>query len=370
MEHVNRMPRTEAAEIRRVLRAMVSISAVPLLWKDHDSEAIAERLASVLVKTLDADFVHVLVAVHPQAVELACGPSGRLPAAAASDVRASLHGSPFARAREIVSAVSGEAATVVSMPLGTRGEALLSVAVNRPSFPTAFDTLILRMAANVATAAMERADGLSIARHLAAMVGLSSNFVGVADLQGVPLFINPAGLRLVGMAGLQEARELHVFDFLDFGDRDRARREVWPEVLSEGRWSGQLSFLNARTGTGTPLLVECFRIDAPTAEPVAVGTISVDIRKWNSAEGASNDPSALAKTRQVMLAVARVESLSERERQVLQALMAGSSHKVIAHDLGISARTVEVHRSHMMRRLGVRSLAEAIKLGVIAGAVA
>ena len=207
------------------------------------------------------------------------------------------------------------------------------------------------------------------ARHLATLVNLSAHFIGVANLQGMPLFVNPAGLRLVGMTSMQEVLALDVFDFFDFRDRDRTRYEVWPEILSKGRWSGELFFLNGKTGKATPLLVEGFRIDAPTAEPVAVGTMSVDIRKWNQAEHRSNDPPGLATTRQVRLAVARVESLSVRERQVLHALIAGHSHKVIAHELGLSVRTIEVHRARMMRRLGVRTLAEAIRLAIMSGTV-
>jgi two-component system response regulator FixJ len=63
----------------------------------------------------------------------------------------------------------------------------------------------------------------------------------------------------------------------------------------------------------------------------------------------------------------RIAELTPRERQVLDALVAGHPNKVIAYDLGISVRTVEVHRARMMERLGVRQLAEAIRLSVMAG---
>jgi two-component system response regulator FixJ len=66
-------------------------------------------------------------------------------------------------------------------------------------------------------------------------------------------------------------------------------------------------------------------------------------------------------------AVRRVASLSPRERDVLDGLMAGRPNKLIAYELGLSVRTVEVHRARMMDRLGVRQLSEAIRLGVIAG---
>jgi two-component system, LuxR family, response regulator FixJ len=63
----------------------------------------------------------------------------------------------------------------------------------------------------------------------------------------------------------------------------------------------------------------------------------------------------------------RIAELTPRERQVLDALVAGHPNKVIAYDLGISVRTVEVHRARMMERLGVHQLAEAIRLSVMAG---
>jgi two-component system response regulator FixJ len=65
-------------------------------------------------------------------------------------------------------------------------------------------------------------------------------------------------------------------------------------------------------------------------------------------------------------AVRRLEMLSPRESEVLAALARGDSHKTIAFALGISVRTVEIHRSRMLRRLGVRRLAEAIRLRAIA----
>jgi two-component system, LuxR family, response regulator FixJ len=65
-------------------------------------------------------------------------------------------------------------------------------------------------------------------------------------------------------------------------------------------------------------------------------------------------------------AARRLGALSPRERQVLDALLAGRPNKVIAYDLGLSVRTVEVHRARMMERLGVRHLSEAIRLAVMA----
>ena len=70
--------------------------------------------------------------------------------------------------------------------------------------------------------------------------------------------------------------------------------------------------------------------------------------------------------REIVDAVRRVASLSPRERDVLDGLMAGRPNKLIAYQLEISVRTVEVHRARMMERLGTRSFAEAVRLAVTA----
>jgi two-component system, LuxR family, response regulator FixJ len=86
----------------------------------------------------------------------------------------------------------------------------------------------------------------------------------------------------------------------------------------------------------------------------------------NSIEAALARVSELDRSREAAEAAARIASLSPREREVLEALMAGHANKVIAFDLGISVRTVEVHRARMMERLGTTQLAEAVRLAVMA----
>ena len=74
----------------------------------------------------------------------------------------------------------------------------------------------------------------------------------------------------------------------------------------------------------------------------------------------------VAREQEAAEAVSKIAALSPREREVLDGLVAGKPSKVIAYDLGISVRTVEVHRARMLERLGTRSTAEAIRLAVMA----
>ena len=61
---------------------------------------------------------------------------------------------------------------------------------------------------------------------------------------------------------------------------------------------------------------------------------------------------------------ARLNSLSEREQQVLSSVVAGSANKTIAYDLDISPRTVEVHRANIMSKMQAKSLPELVRMTI------
>ena len=67
--------------------------------------------------------------------------------------------------------------------------------------------------------------------------------------------------------------------------------------------------------------------------------------------------------------VARVASLSPRERQVMEGLVAGLSNKAIAREYEISPRTVEVYRANVMTKMQAANLSELVRLAVRAGVV-
>lgn len=65
----------------------------------------------------------------------------------------------------------------------------------------------------------------------------------------------------------------------------------------------------------------------------------------------------------------KIQRLSAREQDVLKGLIDGQSNKVIAYELDISPRTVEVYRANMMEKLEVQSLSEALRVAFAAGLV-
>jgi two-component system response regulator FixJ len=65
--------------------------------------------------------------------------------------------------------------------------------------------------------------------------------------------------------------------------------------------------------------------------------------------------------------VARIATLSPRERQVMDGLIAGLSNKLIARDYDISPRTIEVYRANVMTKMQANSLSELVRLAMRAG---
>ncbi len=68
-------------------------------------------------------------------------------------------------------------------------------------------------------------------------------------------------------------------------------------------------------------------------------------------------------------ALVRLEPLTAREREVLAKLLAGCPNKAVAHQLGISPRTVEVHRANIMEKLNARSLTEVVRVALAAARI-
>jgi len=113
-----------------------------------------------------------------------------------------------------------------------------------------------------------------------------------------------------------------------------------------------------------PLAVEAMKagavdfIEKPFDDQVLLSAIQVALTR----QGAAGQRNAEAK--QIL---AKIDALSDRERQVLDGLVAGHPNKTIAYDLQLSPRTVEVHRANLMTKMGAHSLSELVRMVVIAG---
>lgn len=99
-------------------------------------------------------------------------------------------------------------------------------------------------------------------------------------------------------------------------------------------------------------------LEKPFEKAVLIAAIEDAFGRIAAADGAS----ARAADAEVILA-----ALTARERDVLEGLAQGLPNKTIAYDLGISPRTVEVHRANLMAKLDVRSLSDALRIAFAGG---
>jgi two-component system, LuxR family, response regulator FixJ len=106
-------------------------------------------------------------------------------------------------------------------------------------------------------------------------------------------------------------------------------------------------------------------IDKPSDDKRLLVALEAALASIGQAER-DREAAKAQRDREAAEAAQRIGALSPRERQVLDGLVAGRPNKVIALDLGISVRTVEVHRARMLERLGIRRASEAIRLAVLA----
>ena len=96
-------------------------------------------------------------------------------------------------------------------------------------------------------------------------------------------------------------------------------------------------------------------IEKPFSDEVLIDSIT------RAVERAAAETRSAAATEQVKQ---RIATLSDRERQVLKGVVAGQPNKVIASELGISPRTVEVYRAGLMAKMQARSLPELVRMAM------
>lgn len=146
-------------------------------------------------------------------------------------------------------------------------------------------------------------------------------------------------IRMPGMNGIELVRKL------------RSEGSTTPVILITGHGDVALAVEAMKAGAAD-------FIEKPFDDAELLGAIRTALDAGPATQG----DSAAKKE-----AEARLAELSPRERDVLQGLVAGKINKVIAHDLSISPRTVEVYRANLMAKTGARSMSELMRIALAAG---
>src|ERR1700675_4359037 len=281
-------PPANSNELRRCIRDLVALSALPAGWQNYDMRQIGGSIVAALISILDADFVFIALPGEANQLisELA---RNKLTPESLKHVRTMLQrkSAQLGRGQEFVfgDASGGGGLHVATAPIGFGGNATLAAGCFRDTFPTRTEKLLLNTGANQAAIAFQQWLGDAEKRRFTALVQRSTDLVGIASLSGQVQYVNPAGLELVGLASLDNALRLHILDFVSPQHRKTVEDEVWPLVLRMGRWKGELDLKHFGSGIEIPFKIDCFRIDDPrTGEPMNVATVSRDLSAQKNSE--------------------------------------------------------------------------------------
>jgi two-component system response regulator FixJ len=159
-------------------------------------------------------------------------------------------------------------------------------------------------------------------------------FLGGVDLASLACVISD--IRMPGMNGIELVRKL------------KGAGSSCPVILITGHGDVALAVEAMKAGAAD-------FIEKPFDDDALLGAIRVALQALQGDNAAKK------------AAEARLADLSPRERDVLQGLVAGKINKVIAHDLSISPRTVEVYRANLMAKTGARSMSELMRIALAAG---
>ncbi len=186
-------------------------------------------------------------------------------------------------------------------------------------------------------------------------------------------------------ASLRAMLETNGFVVIEYGDGDAFLEAITPSpqgcALIDVRMPGMDGFALQRhlhdQGIEIPVIVITGAADIPTAVR-AMKAGAVDFLEKPFHPSALIDAIKSAHSRstnqagsepEIAAFRARLAQLTEREREILEGIVAGLPFKIIAHRLGISPRTVEVHRAHIGEKLGVSGLSNLVRFALAASVV-
>jgi FixJ family two-component response regulator len=161
-------------------------------------------------------------------------------------------------------------------------------------------------------------------------------------------------------------------DFLDSHSNDRAGCLVL-DIRMPGLGGLELQEKLNELGSTLPIIFITGHGDVPMAvEAMQKGAVDFIQKPFRDQELLDQVSEALKTDRerrsvrdQKAEVTARIEKLTKREREVMDLVVTGKPNKVIAYELGVSQRTVEIHRARVMEKMEARSLADLVRMQLV-----
>lgn len=179
---------------------------------------------------------------------------------------------------------------------------------------------------------------------------------------------------LLRSVGLRAETYPSADDFLESFDQEAPGCLVL-DVRMPGMSGMELQEKLAEIGSSTPIIFVTAHGDVPMAvEAVKRGAIDFIQKPFRDQElldkiqhAIELDANSRAERESKEEIAARIATLTPREREVMDLVVAGKLNKLIARELGISQRTVEIHRARVMQKMQVSSVSQLVQLVIRAG---
>ncbi|MCC6590153.1 MAG: PAS domain S-box protein [Bryobacterales bacterium] len=115
-------------------------------------------------------------------------------------------------------------------------------------------------------------------QKLAAIIEQATDTIGLREAGGKPIYLNPSGRRLLGIADDADLRQYGALDYFLPEDREWVENKVFPMVLTEGAWQGKFRYRHQVSGAVVPVEMNMFTVrEATSGELIGLATVSRDI---------------------------------------------------------------------------------------------
>ena len=169
-----------------------------------------------------------------------------------------------------------------------------------------------------------------------ALVENINDFIGIASMDGQVIYVNPAGLRMVGLSSLEEAKTKTIGDFHSPEDFGQFSQKIAPSMIERGFWQGESHYRHIYTGKITPADCNSFVVKHPeTGQPFCLVAVFRDITERKQAETILRQSEAQLRVQTQELEKALYE-LQRTQSQLVQSekmsslgqLVAGVAHEI------------------------------------------
>jgi PAS domain S-box-containing protein len=152
-----------------------------------------------------------------------------------------------------------------------------TVAVSLTISPIMDEAGLVIGASKIARDITERKRAEADRQNFVALIQNSTDFIGMCDLQGVPFFINRAGLEMVGLDGIEQARNTPVSDFFFPEDQPRMMKEFFPMVREKGHGETEVRFRHFKTAEARWMAYKVLILNDADGRATGFATVSQDV---------------------------------------------------------------------------------------------